>query len=303
MLHQVDIPKTPFSLREPILHSWDELFEESDFRQTVSLQFHGIPLAFHFQSQDLASHFLQSFPRQWIEDKEFEAPIHIWWRGPGLKLKRFWDRDIENPDCFFKNDFVAQRDFIARRVSTGSFQLLATELIDDGLFNFLRYLIPLELLRNQQILFHSSCVLDETTNEAYLFFGPSGAGKTTIASLSEPGIVLGDDMNILSIKSRQVFVEGAALGQRLFAGDKLGQRFPVQKAFWLKQAEQTLAIRVDQGSMSYFLSSFANLFWQQLDQKRYLQVFQRVNQLSQNLSLYQLEFPKQKGVWDYVRSL
>ena len=198
------------------------------------------------------------------------------------------------------NEWVSQRDFIAQRLPERQINLIAKEEISDGLFNFLRYFLPYELLKHNKILFHSSCVVDKS-EEAYLFFGHSGAGKSTMAKLCNKGNVLGDDMNLLTIHPNVTFVESAVVGQRFYSKENFGTKYVVENAFWLSKAKKIKATELDEKQISRLLSSFSGLFWDQLSQEDYSKVFQLASTLKKNLGLYNLEFNIDKKVWSYVR--
>ncbi|HEU5182488.1 MAG TPA: hypothetical protein VFW45_17005 [Candidatus Polarisedimenticolia bacterium] len=77
---------------------------------------------------------------------------------------------------------------------------LAIARIDEGPLhrafeNFLRVVAAHWFLRRGSLLIHASGVV--RGGAAYLFFGPSGAGKTTVTLLSEGDLVLGDDLILL----------------------------------------------------------------------------------------------------------
>lgn len=108
---------------------------------------------------------------------------------------------------------------------------LWTPLEGDAFFrsqveNFFRLLVAYRLLELGGVLFHSAGVV--AGDRAFLFLGPSGAGKTTISRISlESGYeVLSDDMNALCPDS-----SGQACVEKLpFAGD-LGRRPGKRRAF------------------------------------------------------------------------
>lgn len=91
-------------------------------------------------------------------------------------------------------------------------------LVANAIFeNVLRVVVAYHLLGQGGVLLHSAAVADDAG--AHVFFGPSGAGKTTISRL---GIamnhsVLSDDMNALRVTAQGVVVEKLP-----FAGD-IGQ--------------------------------------------------------------------------------
>ena len=289
------------SYRQSTLIGWQDLYSDLSFDYKLQILIHGVGFELHVTSKELYQKLTDYFPKRWqIASKN---PIHVYWRKPEehLLAGKQWE-DMVDPNCFFQDHFICQRDFMAYKIDPFQFQLMAKELVDDGLFNFLRYLLPIHLLNQNRILFHSSCVVDDN-QQAYLFFGPSGAGKTTIASLCQGGVILGDDMNILSLQDGKVYVEGAALGQRFFHKGSFGTSFPVNKMFWLTQSHEFDSSKISEGKLGFILSSFANLFWNQLNQENYNKVFQFAHKLSQISNLQELKFKKSNEVWDYVRKL
>jgi len=82
--------------------------------------------------------------------------------------------------------------------------------------NFLRVLAAYRAFETGGAMLHSSCAVKD--GRAHLFFGRSGAGKTTISRLCErAGLeVLSDDMNVVSRRSE----DGSFVVERLpFAGE------------------------------------------------------------------------------------
>jgi len=291
-------------IRKEAIETWATTFQNRSMAFQFDFVLHGIPLRLHFDNEDLLAELKQFFPRAW--NQRTKAPISVYWSMPQEPSRGLegWD-DIADPNCVFLDDFVSQRDFLAKKISARSYQLMANPTLDDGIFNFLRYLLPLELLQLGKILFHSSCVV-VNGEDPYLFFGPSGAGKTTMAEFWKDhlgGKILGDDMNILSFKGGSVYVEGAALGQRFFDPKNFGQSFRLKKAYWLTQSQDLRYEDITESQMPYYLSSFANLFWDQLSSANYQKVFKLLGQLKTDLPLRQLFFPKSTEVIPYVQSI
>jgi hypothetical protein len=65
----------------------------------------------------------------------------------------------------------------------------------------------------QTIIVHSAGII--RNNRGYIFFGPPGSGKSTIANLSRKFKVLHDDMSILSLYDSSVSVEGVPFNPKL----------------------------------------------------------------------------------------
>ncbi len=66
---------------------------------------------------------------------------------------------------------------------------------DRGLENFLRVMTACSILHAGGFLLHGAAVV--RGGRAYVFFGPSGAGKTTITRLSSGDTILSDDLTLV----------------------------------------------------------------------------------------------------------
>ena len=60
--------------------------------------------------------------------------------------------------------------------------------------------------KNEALIIHGSGVLKD--DKGYIFFGPAGSGKSTVAHLSRDFKVLHDDMNIVTFDRDNIFIEG-----------------------------------------------------------------------------------------------
>ena len=65
----------------------------------------------------------------------------------------------------------------------------------EALGNYLRNVYSIHITRANGLLMHASGVVIE--GRAYIFFGVSGSGKSTVAKLSEPYAVLSDDLVVI----------------------------------------------------------------------------------------------------------
>lgn len=293
----------PSPIQREVLDKGAMPLKSSAFPFHFSLKIHNIPCRFHFSSEALLEKLKKFFPLTWQQSFLEEEVIEIYWESPQSILKRDlpnWG-ELRSSDCHFLDNWVLQRDFIAQSCDPKKYFLVAEQQVDDGLFNFLRYLLPRELLQKNSVLFHSSCVVDER-NGAYLFFGPSGAGKTTLSQLCQGGNVLGDDMNLLKIENKKVLVEPALVGQRYYSPKNFAKTFEIKAAFWLTQFGRIEISSLQEGSLNKLLSSFVGLFWDQLSTEDYQKVFNLAHTFSKKLRLMELKFNPTQEVWDHVRN-
>ena len=267
------------------------------------INIHGLPVTFFAPNSDRLRSLDSYFPKTWSRSPSSQA-INIYWQSPqdvAGPLPAPWG-DVVSPDCQFLEDFVFQRDFCARWFGPRDIHLVTDYGIGDGIFNFLRYFLPHRLLAQEKVIFHSSCLLN-SQDEAFLFFGFSGAGKTTLTKICHQATALGDDMNLISIADDQVMVEPALVGQQIYSPSLFGRSYPVKAAFWLEKSDELEISPLKMNRKGRLLSSFSGLFWQELSRENYQKVFSFLHRLEMNLPLYQLKFSLQSEVWDAVRTI
>lgn len=282
-------------------------YEDTHYQYKKTFLLHDVPLTFHTTSEHLLNALSSEFPESWVSNDEYKS-MHIYWNAPREIVGQRplnWG-ELSQPDCIFTRlhgrEWVIQRDFMCFQPKPGSYYVVAENSIDDGFHNFLRYLLPRLLLQKNKILFHSSCIVDPKTLRAFLFFGPSGAGKTTISQLCNEGIVLGDDMNLLYTVVGEPKVEVSALGQRYYAPEYFNRPFNIAGCFWLQQDESVQVRTLNDSAITKILSSLTGLFWDQLSQPEIDKSLLIARQLEKRLPIYQLNFNKTKEVWNYVRN-
>ncbi len=125
----------------------------------------------------------------------------------------------EDPEFESRGDSVVQRDFAARRIQRQGDPLRVAAFINlqevgDATHNLLRWVLPDLLLQAQCFLMHSASFVHR--DQGYLFFGQSGAGKSTsvalvAANLSDAAI-LGDDAGIIGFDGENAWLHSAPLG-------------------------------------------------------------------------------------------
>lgn len=104
-----------------------------------------------------------------------------------------------------------------------------------ALDSLIRILLSVMLLPRRGFLLHAATVVRD--GRAYVFTGRSGAGKSTVASLSPGGSVLTDEISLLRCYSSGWHAHGTPFwGEFRAAG--LNERFPVAGIYVLVQARE-----------------------------------------------------------------
>lgn len=170
-----------------------------------------------------------------------EAVLHIREVAPPSYFTALW----EDPDPEFnvQGDWVFQRDFAAKKISDHEAIACLSPGENDAVYNLLRWFYPNLLLKKGAFLMHATAVVRD--GKGYVFFGQSGAGKSTTATLiskNDPcAMILGDDAAILSVNSldHQAFVHSAPLGTGNAMPIPRAMTAPLAGLFALKQAPIT----------------------------------------------------------------
>jgi hypothetical protein len=162
----------------------------------------------------------------------FEARL-----DPLVRTRALWED--EDPEFHPAGSFVIQRDFCARHESDARAVALLNPEGDDGLHNFLRWLLPPLLLRKGAFLLHGTGIVRD--GKGYVFFGPSGAGKSTTAALvreADPrATVVGDDAVIVSLEGARPRLHAAPLGCGYSTDAPPNLSAPLAGLFALEQGE------------------------------------------------------------------
>jgi hypothetical protein len=132
--------------------------------------------------------------------------------------------------------------------------------------------------------------------------GESGAGKSTIASLAENCLVLGDDMNVVFKENDAYFVRAGAIGGLFYPNIDYSKKYPIKDFYWIIKANENKIESVkNQTAASKLLASLANIFWHDLPKKTADQAFKFVVEISKNIPVSLLYFKKSSEIFDYVK--
>lgn len=172
------------------------------------------------------------------------------------------------------------------------------EIIANEIENFLRVYSSIILPKFNSFLFHSSAVL--TKKGAFVFFGNSGAGKSTIANIfkSENFKVLSDDLNILILKNGLQVTSSPFLSEIDQAEEGI---FPVKKIFYLKKDKENFIEKITTLQQRAYL--FASI--PVLNSMKFYQneIFLKVSEIINYNEVNILHFKKDKEIIKCLQSI
>lgn len=148
----------------------------------------------------------------------------------GLEVALNQPRTEEEPAAAFEYTFEGANLLLAD--SRAEFRGVRHEYALDSL---LRILLTVALLPKQGFLLHAASVVRE--GRAYIFMGRSGAGKSTVASLSPEGSVLTDEISLIRCVEGEWRAHGTPFwGEFRAAGHN--QSYPIAGVYCLRQARE-----------------------------------------------------------------
>lgn len=189
-------------------------------------------------------------------------------------------------------------DFEGARVEAGGsethFRGVRHEYALDSL---LRMFLSWALLSEQGFLLHAATVVQQ--GKAHVFFGRSGAGKSTVSRLSPHGSVLTDEISLL----KHVDGEWRAFGTPFwgeFRADGQNMSAPVAGFFRLVQSASNRVERLRPAELLKALLPCVLFFSsERADHERLLQILVAACQDSMG---YNLHFQKNRSFWEVLPS-
>jgi hypothetical protein len=282
------------------LNQFKEQINPADFPFALACNYHGILLNLRTSSQKFIDSLTSFIPPEWIQKPSSANPIYIMSPEEFNYSMADWCDEISQDCLTYKyNTIAVQRDF-ACSIEEREVLLICEDIVGDGFYNFLRWYLSEKLMTLNKFVVHSSCVLD-IANNAYLFFGHSGAGKTTMTKLSAPRKVLGDDMNLICAENGIIQVEAAAIGGQFLSMIGYDKKVPVKACYWLVQDEINSLTEIDSIAANKFLiASFANLHWPTMPVEKVEQLMNFSLAVTSDIKFYELKFKNSKEVWEML---
>ena len=168
---------------------------------------------------------------------------------------------------------------------------------DAHLENYLRVIYAWLCVQNDSLLLHSAGVVRD--GWGYVFFGPSGAGKTTTSRLaSREGTVLSDDLVILRRDGAGYRLFGVPFKGELSEAPRANQTAPLRGIFRLRQGrEHRLAAMPAMTATAEMVGAAPFVVREpQLAQ----QLITVCNQIARTVPVLNLHFRRDDGFWKVI---
>lgn len=149
--------------------------------------------------------------------------------------------------------------------------------------------------RNWGLLIHSSCAIDG--GRAHLFSGHSGAGKSTVARLSHPRMLLSDEATIVRIRDGQVDVLDSPFRSDT-TPEFTAESFPLAAINLLQQSSRIF--RKPLTTSEAILRMMDKSFYWAFSQQETQNILGLYKTLLQVVPVYELEFQKNDLFWEAI---
>lgn len=148
---------------------------------------------------------------------------------------------------------------------------------------------------NWGLLIHSSCVLN--SEKAHIFTGRSGAGKSTIATLSKPRSLMSDEATLVKITD-----EGILVYDSPFRSDTLsdGKNGPITLSSIQIIHQATYDNRITVSKADALITLLDKVFYWAHDPQETRQILKLLNQLVQEIPVFDLYFQKTPTFWELI---
>jgi len=164
-----------------------------------------------------------------------------------------------------------------------------------GLDSLVRILLSMLLAQQRGFLLHAATVVNN--GRAYVFTGRSGAGKSTVASLSPKGTVLTDEISLLR------YVDGGwhAFGTPFwgeFRAEGVNIHAPIAGLYFLSQATEDRVERVS--TPEALRAMLPNILFFSQERQMTEKLLGLLSEFVGSIPCYRLWFRKDRGFWNVI---
>lgn len=145
------------------------------------------------------------------------------------------------------------------------------------------------------MMIHSSCIVDD--GKAFLFAGYSGAGKSTVAMLSKPRVILSDEASLVRIEDDGVYVYDSPFRSDI-APEFDAKPLPLAGVHILEQATHIERNRIQ--SSEAMIRLMDKIFYWAVEPAETIKILSMCGKLVELVPTYNLLFQKNDLFWERI---
>lgn len=190
---------------------------------------------------------------------------------------------------FQRADYIIESDLDFRNASIKAHNNLALKHALTNLYSsFIVY-------HNWGLLIHSSCAMDNS--KAHLFAGQSGAGKSTVARLSQPRELLSDEATLVKITPEEIAVFNSPFRSEIKATD-FEESVPLASIQLLHQDLQNNKVNLRKADA--LLNLMDKVFYWAHSPEETKKIMALLIMLVEHVPAYDLRFKKDDTFWELI---
>ncbi len=270
---------------------------------SLSFSFHSIPIKFYSNNEAFLNELREYLPSEWLIDDSKDCPTDC--KNVYHFDLKDWKHNMEFDDeesslTHQIEGHTIQRDFVAV-INQDATLCSFDATLDDGAHNFFRWFLSPLLIQKNKLMIHSSAILAHDSKKAYLFFGPSGAGKTTISELASPRKILSDDMNVLHLEKGELLCSAGGVGGLYKPQVPIDKKYKIENIFWLIQDKHSsISSSTKKEQFKYLLATCANLPLGNINKTLEDELFSLSESILSHKEIQKLRFPKEISIWSMI---
>jgi hypothetical protein len=198
-------------------------------------------------------------------------------------------KSIDNKILYKRADYFIEVDHCFKHAVISVYNELALKHALMNLFS--AFLIH----HNWGLLVHSSCAVEH--GAAHLFAGHSGAGKSTVAKLSNPRNLLSDEAAIIKITKGSITCYDSPFRSELKSSN-LQDVYPLKSIQLLNQALQNERIMLNKADA--LINLIDKVFYWPHCAAETTRIIQMLMLLVKQVPIYELHFQKNNTFWELI---
>lgn len=256
-----------------------------DFREQLNVSIGNVPLSLHIPPGELREKARLRYAR-FLDDAPDGLPVFMNRSQARREPVTSTLGNDEEPTYTWQNSSLRLND------THVDFEGVQHEY---GLDSLVRILLSVLLARQRGFLLHAAAVVNE--GRAYVFTGKSGAGKSTVASLSPKGSVLTDEISLLKFVDEGWHAFGTPFWGE-FHAEGANVQAPIAGLYFLRQA---LEDRVERLSTRESLRAMLpNVLFFSREHHTTEDLLCLLSEFVSSIPCYRLFFRKDWGFWKVI---